>query len=173
MAAVSAPRRTVAPASSSISENKALIACGSRSSSRVKRLRTTSKAIGASKKPTADPTPASRGMMTRPMPSLRATAIACSGAPPPKAIKVRSVTSSPFSTAWTRAALAMFSSTISITACAPPAGSVFNASPTAVWSACCAAVVFSGMRPPANPSASSLPSTRLASVTAAPSPPRP
>ena len=44
---------------------------------------------------------------------LRASRAACSGAAPPKAISVRSAVSLPFSTAWTRAALAMVSSTIS------------------------------------------------------------
>ena len=53
--------------------------------------------------------------MTRRMPSFSASRAAWSGAAPPKAIMVRSCSSLPRSTAWTRAALAMFSSTISLT----------------------------------------------------------
>ena len=52
---------------------------------------------------------------TRPMPSFSASRAACSGAAPPKAISVRASSSLPRSTACTRAAFAMFSSTISLT----------------------------------------------------------
>ena len=58
------------------------------------------------------------------MPSLRASRAAWRGAAPPKAISVRSAVSLPFSTACTRAALAMVSSTISATPAAAPAASV-------------------------------------------------
>ena len=60
------------------------------------------------------------------MPSLRASRAACSGAAPPKAIRVRSAVSLPFSTACTRAALAMVSSTISATPAAAPWASVLS-----------------------------------------------
>ena len=49
------------------------------------------------------------------MPSFSASRAAWMGAAPPKAIMVRSCSSLPRSTAWTRAAFAMFSSTISLT----------------------------------------------------------
>ena len=52
-------------------------------------VRTTSKAIGARRKPTAEPTPAPAGISTSAMPSFSARRAACSGAPPPKAIRVR------------------------------------------------------------------------------------
>jgi hypothetical protein len=47
------------------------------------------------------------------MPSFSQRRAACSGAAPPKAIMILSEMFLPFSTAWTRAALAMFSSTTS------------------------------------------------------------
>ncbi len=72
----------------------------------------------ARRKPKAEPTPAPTGTTIFFMPSLRASRAACSGAAPPKAISARSAVSLPFSTACTRAALAMVSSTISAT----PAG---------------------------------------------------
>ena len=49
------------------------------------------------------------------MSSFSASRAACSGAAPPNAIMARPDSSLPRSTAWTRAALAMFSSTISLT----------------------------------------------------------
>ena len=167
MRAPRAPSCTVAHASRDISSNSALIDIGSSSVKMEKRLRTTSNATGASRKPTAEPTPASRGMMTWEMPSLRATAIACSGAPPPKAISVRWLTSDPFSTACTRAALAIFSSTISMIAWAALSISVPSGSPTAQCTTLRAAGKSRDKRPPAKSSASRRPSSRLASVTAA------
>ena len=56
--------------------------------------------------------------MMRAMPSFSASRLACSGAAPPNATSVRSAIATPRSTACTRAALAMFSSTISATATA-------------------------------------------------------
>ena len=56
--------------------------------------------------------------MMRAMPSFSASRLACSGAAPPNATSVRSPIATPRSTACTRAALAMFSSTISATATA-------------------------------------------------------
>ena len=53
-----APSLTTPVASFSISPNIPLIEAASKAPSRTKRLRTTSKAIGARKKPTAEPTPA-------------------------------------------------------------------------------------------------------------------
>ena len=76
----------------------------------------------ARRKPKAEPTPAPTGTITFFMPSLRASRAACSGAAPPKAISARSAVSLPFSTACTRAALAMVSSTISTTPAAAPCG---------------------------------------------------
>ena len=67
----------------------------------------------------AEPTPAPVGTMMVRTPSFSARRQACSGAPPPKAIMVQAAMSWPRSMAWTRAALAMFSSTISVT---PAAG---------------------------------------------------
>ena len=59
------------------------------------------------------PRPRRSAPRTRSMPSFSRSRAACSGAAPPKAIIVRSAVSLPFSTACTRAAFAMFSSTIS------------------------------------------------------------
>ena len=53
--------------------------------------------------------------MMRSMPSFSASRLACSGAAPPNATSVRSAIATPRSTACTRAAFAMFSSTISAT----------------------------------------------------------
>ena len=64
------------------------------------------------------------------MPSFSASRAACSGAAPPKAIRVRSATSLPLSTACTRAALAMFSSTISATPSAASSARRPSGSPT-------------------------------------------
>ncbi len=71
--------------------------------------------MGARRKPTAEPTPALGGTMTRAMASFSASRAAWSGAAPPKAIRLCSAMTLPRSTEWTRAALAMFSSTISAT----------------------------------------------------------
>ena len=123
--AVGAPSFTTSVASFSISANIELTAAASKLPSRTNRLRTTSKAIGARRKPTAEPTPALAGISTSAMPSFSASRAACSGAPPPKAISVRPSSSAPRSTACTRAALAMFSSTISEM---PKAASVVSSS---------------------------------------------
>ena len=48
----------------------ALAAAGSKAESLIWRLRTTSKAMGARKKPTAEPTPALGGTIMRAMPSF-------------------------------------------------------------------------------------------------------
>ena len=90
---------TVRSASDCISSNNLLIGSASNSFSKVNRLRTTSYAIGASRKPMAEPTPASAGITTREIPSFRAKDRACSGAPPPNPIRVRAEESLPLSTA--------------------------------------------------------------------------
>ena len=121
----------------------------------------------------AEPTPAPVGITTRSMPSFRASRPACSGAPPPNATNVWRPITLPRSMAWTRAAFAMFSSTISTTPTAGQWASRPRPSPTSRASAAAARSGWSAIRPPANRSGSSLPSTRLASVTVARSPPRP
>ena len=64
------------------------------------------------------------------MSSFSASRAACSGAAPPKAIIVRSPSVAPISMAWTRAALAMFSPTISLTPSAAICGSRSSGAPT-------------------------------------------
>ena len=63
----------------------------------------------------AEPTPAPGGTSTSERPSLSMSRTACTGAPPPKATIEKPPRSLPCSTAWTRAAFAMFSSTTSVT----------------------------------------------------------
>src|SRR6516165_10753811 len=63
------------------------------------------------------------------MPSFSATRAACSGAAPPKAISVRGRRSFPLSMACTRAAFAMFSSTISLMPSAACSVTRFSAAP--------------------------------------------
>ena len=121
----------------------------------------------------AEPTPAPAGTSTRRMPSFCARRPACSGAAPPKAIIVCSSVARPRSIACTRAALAMFSSTISLTPAAAQKASMPSAAPTPACSACAARAGSSGRRPAAKRAASMRPSTRLASVTAGSVPPRP
>ena len=107
------------------------------------------------------------------MPSLAATPAACSGAAPPKAISVPRLMSQPWSAAWTRPALDMFSSTTSempmaATVDCRPAGSA-----TAVVTALAAASGSNVSVPPAKRSGRSRPSTASASVTVGSVPPRP
>ncbi len=61
----------------------------------------------------ADPTPAFGGTITRLTPIFSATLATCSGAAPPNAIIVCWLADTPRSTVCARAALAMFSQTIS------------------------------------------------------------
>src|SRR5215468_1995777 len=89
----------------------------------------------------ADPTPASGGTMMRPMPSFSASRLACNGAAPPKATIVRSRIATPRSTACTRDALAMFSSTISATATAACSAAMARGAPMPASSARSAAAV--------------------------------
>ena len=121
----------------------------------------------------ADPTPAPGGTSTSSMPSFWARRTAWTGAAPPKAIMVNPDRSLPFSTAWTRAALAMFSSTISETPTAAAPTSSESGPPTASPMARAAASGFRSI--PAAPKVSgvSRPSTRSASVTVGRDPPRP
>jgi len=87
----------------------ALTEAASKLPSRTKRLRTTSKAIGGAGKPTAEPTPAlGRDQHVGDFRASRPGARHARARPPPKAIRVRPSSSAPRSTAWTRAALAMF-----------------------------------------------------------------
>jgi hypothetical protein len=116
----------------------------------------------------AEPTPAPGGISASFSPSFSQSRQAWSGAPPPKATMVNCAISRPFSTVWTRAALAMFSSTISVM----PKAASSSISPSVI-SAASARSGWSGMAPPAKFFGSSRPSARLASVTAGASPPRP
>src|SRR5260221_414900 len=87
-------------------------------------------ARGVEELPLAEPTPALVGTMMRAMPSFSATRAAWSGAAPPNATRVRSARFLPRSIAWTRAAFAMFSSTISLTPRAASAGDSPSVLPT-------------------------------------------
>ena len=107
------------------------------------------------------------------MPSFRASRPAWSGAPPPNAIMVWRPMTRPRSMACTRAALAMFSSTVSTTPTAGHRPASPSRRPTSRASASAARSGSSPIFPPANRSGSSLPSTRFASVTVARDPPRP
>src|SRR5215471_208204 len=78
-------------------------------------------------------------MSTRPMPSFSATRAACSGAAPPKAISVRGRRSLPLSIACTRAAFAMFSSTISLMPSAACSVARLSGAPICSSTACFAA----------------------------------
>ena len=81
------------------------------------------------------------------MSSFSARRAACRGAAPPNAIIVRSPSVAPISMAWTRAALAMFSPTISLTPSAATCGSRSSGTPIAEESASVAAFSSSAMRP--------------------------
>ena len=140
---------------------------------RMNWLRVASKLKGARRKPIADPTPAPVGTRRREIPNFSHKRPACNGAAPPKAIIVYSLRFSPFSTAWTRAALAIFSSTTSQRPKAAVWDSISSVSPTCVASAAELASAFSVMRPPAKLLGSSRPRTKSASVTAGRVPPRP
>ena len=112
--------------------------------------------------------------MMREMPSFSARRLACSGAAPPKATSVRSAMATPRSTACTRAAFAMFSSTISATptaACSAVMPLQLAAMPAA--SAASAMAGSMAILPPAKRDGSILPMARSASVTVASVPPRP
>ena len=98
------------------------------------------------------------------MPSFSASRQAWSGAPPPNAIKVRSSTFFPLSIAWTRAALAMFSQTVSVTPNAASAGGTFIGIPMVFSMADAAARPSSFNLPPAKLSGSMAPSSKFASV---------
>lgn len=73
---------------------------------------------------------------------------ACSGAAPPKAIMVRPAVSLPFSTAWTRAALAMVSVTISVMPSAAVSAVMASGVATAWVQAVTEAAGSSEMKPP-------------------------
>ena len=112
--------------------------------------------------------------MMRAMPSFSAIRLACRGAAPPKATSVRSAVAMPRSMACTRAALAMFSSTISATPTA--ACSALMPSILAAMAEASAASALSGwmaILPPAKRAGSILPMARSASVTVGSVPPRP
>ena len=103
--------------------------------------------------------------------SLSQRRLAWSGAPPPKAIIVKRDTSMPFSTAWTLAALAMFSSTTSVTPMAAASALMPSMAPTPSARAVTAASSESSMPVAPNVSAERRPRTRLASVTVGAVPP--
>ena len=121
----------------------------------------------------AEPTPAPGGTSNSSTSSFSQRRPAWRGAPPPKAIMVKAATSFPFSTAWTRAALAMFSSTTSATPTAADPASRPSAVPTEACSAVRAAPSSRSMPGAPNVSADRRPRTRLASVTVGSVPPRP
>ena len=173
MLAVASQDRTKPVASASISANNCMMIAGRNADNRMNTDRLDSKLNGARKKPMADPTPAPCGIRQRSTPSFSHSRAACRGAAPPNAIMVYSERSSPFSTACTRAALAMFSSTTSARPKAASTASISSRWPKTLSSACRASAVESGMVPPAKPSGSSLPKIRSASVTAGRRPPRP
>src|ERR1700737_2451248 len=81
------------------------------------------------------PTPAPDGTITRSIPIFSASRVACTGPPPPKAMSVRPSKVLPDSMACTRAALAMFSSTISTMPSAAISGSNSSSRPTPAVSA--------------------------------------
>ena len=137
------------------------------------RLRTTSYEMGASRKPTAEPTPALRGTTIRSISSFSARRAAWIGAAPPNATSARPAIALPHSAAWVLAALAMFSSTTSPIARAAAAASIPSLAPTCPSRAAAAAPASSGIAPPAKRAGSSLPSVRSASVTVGRSPPIP
>ena len=120
-----------------------------------------------------EPTPALDGISTCAMPSFSATRAACNGAAPPKAIRVRGRKSLPLSIAWTRAALAMFSSTISLTPSAACSIDKSRRKPTRSAIAPRAPSKSRFILPPENFCGSMRPSTRSASVTVGSVPPRP
>ena len=117
-------------------------------------------------------TPAPVGTMISSMSSFSAKRAACKGAAPPNAIIARAAISLPHSTAWTRAAAAMFSSTISQTPKAASAVSMPAACPTFSVTASVARGADRLTRPPAKRAGSILPNTRSASVTVGAAPPR-
>src|SRR5215468_2215164 len=82
------------------------------------------------------------------MPSFSATRAACNGAAPPKAISVRGRRSFPLSMACTRAAFAMFSSTISLMPSAACSVARLSAAPIRSATACLAPATSSGILPP-------------------------
>jgi hypothetical protein len=99
------------------------------------------------------------------MPSFCASRAACSGAAPPNAISVRSDVSLPFSTACTRAALAIVSSTISAMPRAASCTGIDRGEPIVAVTACSASVGSSAIFPPAKRVGSIRPSKTSASVT--------
>ena len=163
----------MACASASMSRSRSSTRLADKWRSKARSLRTTSKEMGARKNPMAEPTPAPVGMTTRRMPSFCAKRPACRGAAPPKAIMVAPSSALPRSMACTRAALAMFSSTISLMPAAAQNASRPSTSPTLLRSASSARCRSSCRWPPAKRCGSRRPSTRLASVTAGKTPPRP
>ena len=160
-------------ASTLSSLNSVVIAGVSKSDRRMNWLRLASKLKGARKNPMADPTPAPAGTNMRAIPSFSQSRPACKGAAPPKAIMVYSLRSSPFSTACTRAALAMFSSTTSASPNAAVSTSISRRSPSSAFKAAELAAASNGMVPPAKLLGSKRPNTKSASVTAGRAPPRP
>ena len=119
----------------------------------------------------AEPTPAPVGTSTSSRPSLSMSRVACTGAPPPKATIEKPRRSLPCSTAWTRAALAMFSSTTSVT----PTAAVTVSNPRGVAMVRIAPPARSGdseMSLAPNVSGCRRPRQTSASVTVGSSPPR-
>ena len=104
---------------------------------------------------------------------MSATRAAWIGADPPKATTVRPARPFPHSIAWVRAALDMFSSTISLTPSAATLASIPSRAPTRLAIAASARPRSSPIAPPAKSPGSMRPSTTSASVTVGASPPLP
>src|SRR5262249_39864360 len=104
------------------------------------------------------------GTRTGLMPSFSATRAACSGAAPPKAISVRGRRSFPLSMACTRAAFAMFSSTISLMPSAACSVARFSAAPIRSAAARLAPATSRVILPPDDVVGSIRPTTTAAAV---------